>query len=68
MLIIFAITHMMAKESFLIPCLISTTKFRIMTEEFQIPLANMERSHDIPLHHSFTGFCVVSSSVLVPVW
>ena len=68
MQIIFAITHMMAKESFLIPCLISTTKFRIMIEEFQIPLANMERSHDITLHHIFTGFRIVSSSVLVPVW
>ena len=37
MLIIVTVTHMMAKESFLILCF-STTKFRIMKEEFQIPL------------------------------
>ena len=67
MLISVTITHMMAKESFLIPCF-STTKFRIMKEEFQIPLANVERSYDIPLHYTLTGFCIVSSSVLVPVW
>lgn len=67
MLIIVTIPHMMAKESFLILCF-STTKFRIMKEEFQIPLANVERRYDIPLHHTLTGFCIVSSSVLVPVW
>ena len=67
MLIIVTITHMMAKESFLILCFL-TTKFRVMKEEFKIPLANMERSYDIPLHHILTGFCIVSSSVLVPVW